>query len=84
MAKINKLSLTMSEINDLQEAYNIIDVSRDGSISVDELQKFFLLEGDISREEALAAVSYYFFNEFQCKVQNLIQIFYLRKIGKSF
>ncbi len=65
MAKINKLSLTMSEINDLQEAYNIIDVSRDGSISVDELQKFFLLEGDISREEALAAVSYYFFNEFQ-------------------
>jgi Ca2+-binding EF-hand superfamily protein len=67
MAKINKLSLTMSEINDLQEAYNIIDVSRDGSISVDELQKFFLLEGDISRDEALAAVSYCFLNEFQYK-----------------
>ncbi len=59
MAKINSLPLTLSELEDLQEAYNIIDVSRDGSISVDELQKFFLLEGDISREEAIAAVSYH-------------------------
>ena len=61
MVKINKLSLTLSEIADLQEAYNIIDVSRDGSISVDELLKFFLLEGDISREEPLTAVSFHIF-----------------------
>lgn len=55
------LKATFQEISLLREAYDIIDVSGDGLISVDELQKFFSMEGDISREEAIDAVSFYNF-----------------------
>ena len=49
--------MTLEEKFALKEAYDIIDISGDGLISVDELQRFLTLDGEfVSREEAIESV----------------------------